>query len=375
MIFPENKQESKKGAVKEKFPTIINSFSKIAGEISLQTDIRVDGTVYGIVESENNVFIGAEGYVKGIIRAKNLVSFGRIEGTVIILGVSIFHATSSLFGKIFTREISVYAGAYLFGHITTCIDLSPIDEAQINMDEQRTKILSNAIKSDQEILHDFPTDNKINKQIRDTLKIVAIKSAEEDDIKDNTTPAEQKVIDFSNKLTKNEDFILNSKNHIVDLEVIEEIILDKNPEDPQNVSPENALFTTEGSLFEGEIISHDVDQSLNIKDIDIKTELSIEANDIILDSGQEPENEAEISSSEDLKDLVETENDGSNRVVKSFIFDSLLNLSSTEITEKLKIEIEELHKTSGFLDVNEQSKESGSNLFDQLKHKLFNSKK
>ena len=359
MIFPEHNQDSKKGAVKEKFPTIINSFSKIAGEISLQTDIRVDGTVYGIVESDNNIFIGAEGYVKGIIRAKNLVSFGRIEGTVIILGVSIFHATSSLFGKLYTRELSVYAGAYLFGHLTTCNELSPIDEAQINMDELRTKVLSSTIKSDQEILHDFPSDNKMNKRIRDTLNVVAIKSIENEGLGEKNTSDEDENIDFSTKMTKNEDFILNSKNQIVDLEAIEEIVIDKDHEDQQNAPSDNILLNAE--------------ELLSDEDISINPAQRTEINEEIFKDEQEPDNEPEMNSPEEV--LVEAGKGNLRTTGSSFVFDSLQNLSSNEISEKLRKEIEELHKTSGFLDMKESSKQGDSNLFDQLKHKLFNAKK
>ena len=373
MIFPEHNQDSKKGAVKEKFPTIINSFSKIAGEISLQTDIRVDGTVYGIVESDNNIFIGAEGYVKGIIRAKNLVSFGRIEGTVIILGVSIFHATSSFFGKLYTREMSVYSGAYVFGHIHTCNELSPIDEAQINMDEQRTKILSNTIKSDQVSLHDFPADNKVNKHSRDSLNVVAIKIPEKVGLNENITSEEQKVIDFSSKLTKNGDFILNTQNHIIDSEEIEEIIIADDHEELQNTLTEYVLFHPENLLSDQEPFLQEAVQSSNKTDIVINPDQRIETNEVILNSEKESDNESEMDSEDNLLD--ETENDDSISSGKSFVFDSLLHLSSTEITEKLRNEIVELHKTSGFQVKDEQSKQGGSNLIDQLRLKLFSSKK
>ena len=133
MIFSDQKQELSKSSFKENFPTIINSNSKIAGDILLETDIRVDGTVYGLVESANNIFIGTEGYVKGLIRAKNLVSFGRIEGTVVVQGVSILHPSSILFGKLYTREIDIHYGAYMSGYLSTCEHLAPIDEAQISV--------------------------------------------------------------------------------------------------------------------------------------------------------------------------------------------------------------------------------------------------
>ena len=169
MTFSDQKLEVEKSSLRENFPTIINSNSKIAGDILLQTDIRVDGSVYGLVESDNNIFIGTEGYVKGLIRAKNLVSFGRIEGTVVVQGVSILHPSSILFGKLYTREIDIHSGAYMSGFLSTCDQLAPIDEAQIVIDEQRTKMLSKRIKTDQETFHEFPINYIINQHISNTL--------------------------------------------------------------------------------------------------------------------------------------------------------------------------------------------------------------
>jgi hypothetical protein len=176
------------------------------------------------------------------------------------------------------------------------------------MDEQRTRVLSKALKTEQEILNDFPIDNKINKRIKDTLNVESTNSVEKESYDDKFTKDEQKTIDISGKLSENDEFILNSKNQIVDLEVIEEIVID---------------------------------------------------------------NES-IISSEDI--IVETEIDHSGTSGKSFLFESLLNLSSSEKTEKLKIEIDELNKTSGFHSNKGQSKHEDSNLFDLLGHKLFNIK-
>ena len=72
-------------------PTLINSSTKINGDLIFATDVRIDGEVFGNVESERSIFIGAEGYVKGILNAKDIIIFGYvfnnlfcvISGTVI----------------------------------------------------------------------------------------------------------------------------------------------------------------------------------------------------------------------------------------------------------------------------------------------------
>ena len=147
------------------FPTLINSHSKIAGDICLTTDVRVDGTVYGVIETEKNIYIGADGYVKGVLRAKNLVSFGRIEGSVIISGISIFHPSSSFFGTLFTKDINVKQGAALSAHIVTYDKLDPIYEAQICLDEERTRSHSYKLKAAMSPSNPTTEINSINQTI------------------------------------------------------------------------------------------------------------------------------------------------------------------------------------------------------------------
>lgn len=60
MIFSDQKLEVEKSSLRENFPTIINSNSRIAGDILLQTDIGVDGSICGLAESDNNIFVGTK---------------------------------------------------------------------------------------------------------------------------------------------------------------------------------------------------------------------------------------------------------------------------------------------------------------------------
>ncbi len=151
------------------FPTLINSYSRIAGDICLTTDVRVDGTVYGVIETEKNIYIGADGYVKGVLRAKNLVSFGRIEGSVIISGISIFHPSSSFFGTLFTKDINVIQGAALSAHIVTYDKLDPIYEAQICLDEERTRSYSFKLKAAMNSSNPTTDINSVNQAIIESV--------------------------------------------------------------------------------------------------------------------------------------------------------------------------------------------------------------
>jgi len=117
-------------------PTLINACSKITGDLVITTDMRIDGKVFGKVESERNIIIGSSGYVKGFLRASNLDIFGRIEGNIIISGITILHPGSSIFGCLYTKKINVLEGAVITARVTTYDKLEPFDEAQINLAEE-----------------------------------------------------------------------------------------------------------------------------------------------------------------------------------------------------------------------------------------------
>ena len=174
-----NKQTKQDNVI---FPTLINSYSKIAGDICLTTDVRVDGTVYGVIETEKNIYIGTNGYVKGVLRAKNLVSFGRIEGSVIISGISIFHPSSSFFGTLFTKDINVIQGAALSAHIVTYDKLDPIYEAQICLDEERTRSYSYKVKAAISSHNSITAVSSINQSVVDKEPDIQKGEQEEENI-------------------------------------------------------------------------------------------------------------------------------------------------------------------------------------------------
>ena len=100
-------------------PTLINAFSKINGELVLTTDLRIDGQIFGKVESDENIVIGSAGFVNGFLRAKNLVIYGRIEGNVVVSGVTTLHPQSAIFGNLYTKLIEVKEGAILTARVIT----------------------------------------------------------------------------------------------------------------------------------------------------------------------------------------------------------------------------------------------------------------
>ena len=123
-----------------KIPTLINSSSKINGELIFTTEVRIDGEVFGKVESDKSVIIGAEGYVKGFLRAKDLFVFGRLEGNIVVSGHTVLHESASVFGNLYTKVFEVKEGAVITARVVTYDKLEALDEAQIYLAEEMIKI-------------------------------------------------------------------------------------------------------------------------------------------------------------------------------------------------------------------------------------------
>ena len=176
-------------------PMVINSCSKMTGELFLTTDTRVEGKVFGKVDSDRNVIIGTSGYVKGFLRAKNLVIFGRIEGTIIVTGTTIMHPGSSIFGNLYTNLLEVREGAVITAHVNTYVEMKAFDEAQLFLAEEMFRLQQNQITTS--------AYSKKDNTFDDNLEIV-----ENDQSIDNLTDTEEASFSEQKEVLWNE--VLNN---------------------------------------------------------------------------------------------------------------------------------------------------------------------
>ncbi len=76
--------------------------------------LHVDGEIDGIVETEYDISIGAEGRVKGLIKAKAIVVSGHLEGKIACEMVEVLK-NGKLFGEVICSEILIEAGGKFIG--------------------------------------------------------------------------------------------------------------------------------------------------------------------------------------------------------------------------------------------------------------------
>lgn len=87
----------------------------INGNITSQSDIRIDGTVTGDIKCQAKLVIGPEGYIEGEITCQNAVIEGTIHGNIRAEEKLKLGRTASLNGKITTGSLDIEPGAAFNG--------------------------------------------------------------------------------------------------------------------------------------------------------------------------------------------------------------------------------------------------------------------
>lgn len=108
-------------ASSEKFDTLIGESSEIHGRLVLTGSTRIDGKIFGNIESPSEkkvqLFIGLKGEISGDISAYQVTVEGKIEGNVMATERAVFRKTAVIHGDITYGDLSVAHGAKIMGLI------------------------------------------------------------------------------------------------------------------------------------------------------------------------------------------------------------------------------------------------------------------
>jgi len=100
----------------------INQGTRIDGEITCESDIRIDGAVNGYLLAKAKVVIGETGAVLGDIVCENADVSGKLEGTIRVKDVLHLKSTANIKGDIITQKLIVDSGAILNGTCSMKMD-------------------------------------------------------------------------------------------------------------------------------------------------------------------------------------------------------------------------------------------------------------
>ncbi len=97
---------------------IIGSGTKLKGNIESSGDIRIDGTIDGVLDTKGKLVIGKSGKAIGEIHCKNAEVSGTIDGKLTVEELLTFRSTAKVIGDIITSKLAIEPGAIFSGTCT-----------------------------------------------------------------------------------------------------------------------------------------------------------------------------------------------------------------------------------------------------------------
>ncbi|MEC7414837.1 MAG: polymer-forming cytoskeletal protein [Bacteroidota bacterium] len=97
---------------------IIESSTKIVGDIFSEADFRIDGIVEGNITTSGKIVVGKSGKINGKINCSNADISGSISGKIEVAEVLSLMSESLIQGDIITGKLSVEEGAQVEASIS-----------------------------------------------------------------------------------------------------------------------------------------------------------------------------------------------------------------------------------------------------------------
>lgn len=95
-------------------PSIVSPEMTVTGNVVTSGEMQVDGAVDGDVRAEN-LTVGENGRINGVVEASNLRVLGRIEGEIHAANVTVL-ASARVDGDVVHESLAIEAGAMIEGH-------------------------------------------------------------------------------------------------------------------------------------------------------------------------------------------------------------------------------------------------------------------
>ena len=98
-----------------KISSIIGPGAIFDGNLNTPETTRVDGTINGNCNCEQNLILGPDGAIKGNIVAQNVIISGKVEGDIYARGKLELYPTGRLTGNISAKSLVIDENAYFDG--------------------------------------------------------------------------------------------------------------------------------------------------------------------------------------------------------------------------------------------------------------------
>lgn len=114
----------------EKLNRIVDGTS-IEGDITSDSNIRIDGRLKGTINTKGKLVIGSTGSIEGEIHCEHADIEGNFQGKIKVTGVLTLKATSRLTGDIVTGKLAIEPGAIFSGSCSMGGTTVPTDHTPV----------------------------------------------------------------------------------------------------------------------------------------------------------------------------------------------------------------------------------------------------
>ena len=107
----------------------LNDGTAVHGNMIAQSDMRIDGNVYGNISCTSKVVIGKTSEIKGNIQCTDLTIEGKVTGNLDVEGVLFLKGSAVFEGDVRYQKIIVEEGATIVG---TLVNLQTTVQPELN---------------------------------------------------------------------------------------------------------------------------------------------------------------------------------------------------------------------------------------------------
>lgn len=119
----------------------INEGTLISGDVSAQTDLRIDGKIIGNISCASKVVVGATAHIAGHIKCNDLTIEGKVKGNLEVNGVLFFRTSAAFEGDVKYKKLIVEEGAAINGSLVNMTSVvKPIQQTEHQNGQANTNI-------------------------------------------------------------------------------------------------------------------------------------------------------------------------------------------------------------------------------------------
>lgn len=115
MFNTKNKTDMQQPPVSGNGTTLISSGTTLKGDISSNSDLRIDGTIIGNIQSSAKIIIGASGVVEGDINGNQADVVGRVSGNIRAKELLQLRGESVVEGNLYAGKLQIEPSATFNG--------------------------------------------------------------------------------------------------------------------------------------------------------------------------------------------------------------------------------------------------------------------